>query len=344
MTRTQSDISSGFSVFSEMVTILTAFGLSRGLTIEELANAAGLPNLDMVSPGRRLPDTAVADLWRTICLTDKDGTLPLVLAKSAPPSIFAGLSEGARYAETLGDVLDLFVENKILIADRLKLTFTTTSEAALLDFDHPLQDASVASLNALGVCLFNRVIRDVLCIPGAVKGARLIVDKQANVAAYTSFFEADVQVGHSLNQIELYPEALSKKVSHANRELFSFIQIYNKRMRAELERRIWPKSLQKLRSAIVENALKSDYTSHGAARRANLSLRSAQRLAAKEGYSLQGLIDEVRIENAKDLLRNPDLKINAIAFMLSFSDDRSFRRSFKRLAGQSPSEYRSRLF
>ncbi|MEM9409672.1 MAG: helix-turn-helix transcriptional regulator, partial [Planctomycetota bacterium] len=106
-------------------------------------------------------------------------------------------------------------------------------------------------------------------------------------------------------------------------------------------RNIWPNNLQKLRAAIVENALKSDYDSYSAARRANLSLRSAQRLAAKEGYSLQGLIDEVRMENAKSLLRNPELKVSSIAFMLNYSDDRSFRRSFKRLVGQSPSEFRS---
>jgi AraC-like DNA-binding protein len=341
MNRTKSDISAGFGVFSELVTILTAFGLSRGLTIDDMSSAAGLGRLDMVSAGNRLPDTSVADLWRLIERTDTDGTLALKLAKAAPPSIFAGLAEGARYAETLGDAIDLLIENGIFIADRLNFTLTKTKDKVCIDFEHALDDVGPASLNAVGVCLFNRVIRDVLCVRNTVHEAKLRVHKDADTAEYASYFEADVKVGQSVNQLVLHRDALGRKISHSNAELFSFVKIYNDKIRAELERNIWPKSLQKLRAAIVENALKSDYDSYSAARGANLSLRSAQRLAAKEGYSLQGLIDDVRMENAKSLLRNPDLKISSIAFMLNYSDDRSFRRSFKRIVGLSPSEFRA---
>ncbi|MEM6891517.1 MAG: AraC family transcriptional regulator ligand-binding domain-containing protein [Pseudomonadota bacterium] len=340
MNRTNSDISAGFGVFSELATILTAFGLSRGLTIDEMSSAAGLSKLDLVSTSNRLPDSSVADLWRHIEQTDTDGTLALKLAKSAPPSVFAGLAEGARYADTLGDAIDLLVENGIFIADRLNFTLTETKDKVCIDFQHPLDDTATASLNAFGVCLFNRVIRDVLCVRDTVYEAKLRVQKDAETADYESYFEADVQVGQNVNQLVLHKAALNKKISHANTELFSFVKIYNDNIRAELERNTWPKSLQKLRAAIVENALKSDYESYSAARRANLSLRSAQRLAAKEGYSLQGLIDDVRMENAKSLLRNLDLKVSSIAFMLNYSDDRSFRRSFKRIVGLSPSAFR----
>ena len=341
MNRTKSDITSGFGVFSELVTILTAFGLSRGLTTDEMSGAAGLSKLDLVSTGDRLPDISVADLWLCLEKTDTDGTLALKLARAAPPSIFAGLAEGARYADTLGEAIGVLIDNGIFIADRLSFTLTETKDKVCIDFEHPLDDTMTASLNAFGVCLFNRVIRDVLCVRNTVYEAKLRIRKDAELADYISYFEADVQVGQNVNQLVLHKDALNKKISHANSELFSFVKIYNDKIRADLERNIWPKSLQKLRAAIVENALKSDYESYSAARRANLSLRSAQRLAAKEGYSLQGLIDDVRMENAKSLLRNPDLKISSIAFMLNYSDDRSFRRSFKRIVGLSPSEFRS---
>ena len=340
MNRTKSAISSGYSVFSELTTILVSFGLSRGLTIDQMSKAAGLSDMDFVGPGRRLPDTSVAGLWALIEQTDKDEALTLKLAKAAPPSIFAGLAEGARYADTLGDAIDLLVDNKILIADRLQLTRSKTREGVCIDFVHPLDETGAAGLNAVGVCLFNRVIRDVLCMHNTVSHAKLRIAKDTNPSEFASFFNADVSVGQNVNQLVLFPDALKRKVSHANTELFSFVKIYNKRIRDELEMNIWPKSLQKIGAAIVENALKSDYDSQSAARRANMSLRSAQRLAAKEGYSLQGLIDNVRIDKAKSLLRNTELKLSAIAFMLAYSDDRSFRRSFKRVVGQSPSEFR----
>lgn len=343
MNRTKSDTSSGFGVFSELVTILTAFGLSRGLTIDEISNAAGLSQLDLVSRGNRLPDVSVADLWRCIEQTDTDGTLALKLARAAPPSIFAGLAESARYAETLGDAINFLIENGVFIADRLNFTLSETNDKVCIDFEHSLDNTKTATLNAVGVCLFNRVIRDVLCVRNSVHEAKLRIRNDAETAGYVSYFEANVQVGQSVNQLVLHKDALNKKISHANSELFSFVKLYTDKIRTDLERDIWPKSLHKLRAAIVENALKSDYEAYSAARSANLSLRSAQRLAAKEGYSLRGLIDNVRMENAKSLLRNPDLKVSSIAFMLNYSDDRSFRRSFKRIVGLSPSEFRGAM-
>ena len=73
-----------------------------------------------------------------------------------------------------------------------------------------------------------------------------------------------------------------------------------------------------------------------------MSLRSAQRLAAGEGFSLQQLIDGVRLESATCLLDDPSLRMDAIAFTLGYSDDRAFRRAFKRMTGMSPSEYRAK--
>ena len=52
-------------------------------------------------------------------------------------------------------------------------------------------------------------------------------------------------------------------------------------------------------------------------------------------------LQTLRVERAKDLLRNSDSSISEIAAASGFADQRTFNRSFKSMAGQSPRQYRT---
>ena len=55
------------------------------------------------------------------------------------------------------------------------------------------------------------------------------------------------------------------------------------------------------------------------------------------------IISSVRAEAAARLLRDPELTIQQIAEELSFSDQSSFGKFFKRHSGVSPLKYRQKL-
>lgn len=61
----------------------------------------------------------------------------------------------------------------------------------------------------------------------------------------------------------------------------------------------------------------------------------------QKGQSPLKLINSLRIEDAKELLLNPELSIREISEMLGFSDQHYFSRSFKNSTGLSPNEYRN---
>ena len=54
-------------------------------------------------------------------------------------------------------------------------------------------------------------------------------------------------------------------------------------------------------------------------------------------------LSRVRIEKSKNLLLNPNLRISEIAFEIGFQSLTHFNRVFKRITGQSPTEYRAKL-
>jgi AraC-like DNA-binding protein len=61
------------------------------------------------------------------------------------------------------------------------------------------------------------------------------------------------------------------------------------------------------------------------------------------GLNFTDYLSRVRIENAKNLLLNPNLRISEIAYEVGFQSLTHFNRVFKRIVGQSPTEYRGRV-
>lgn len=61
------------------------------------------------------------------------------------------------------------------------------------------------------------------------------------------------------------------------------------------------------------------------------------------GTTINQFISNYRIERAKQLLADPRYKITEIASQLGYSDSNYFGKSFKRLVGLSPSEYREKV-
>lgn len=61
------------------------------------------------------------------------------------------------------------------------------------------------------------------------------------------------------------------------------------------------------------------------------------------GINFTDYLSRVRIEKSKNLLLNPNLRVSEIAFEVGFQSLTHFNRVFKRILGQSPTEYRAHL-
>jgi AraC-like DNA-binding protein len=61
------------------------------------------------------------------------------------------------------------------------------------------------------------------------------------------------------------------------------------------------------------------------------------------GINFTDYLSRVRIEKAKNLLLNPNLRVSEIAYEVGFQSLTHFNRVFKRVVGQSPTEYREQM-
>lgn len=70
----------------------------------------------------------------------------------------------------------------------------------------------------------------------------------------------------------------------------------------------------------------------------------SQIFRAETGMTVTAYLNALRLEEAEKLLLNTDLRINAIATACGFHDDKYFLKTFKRLHGVTPTEYRNTYF
>ncbi len=78
-----------------------------------------------------------------------------------------------------------------------------------------------------------------------------------------------------------------------------------------------------------------------AAEVAGLSKRKLQRQLLEAGLSYSRLVDQVRYEQALELINQPGLRLIDIAAELGYTDAANFTRAFRRWTGVSPQEFRS---
>jgi AraC-like DNA-binding protein len=61
------------------------------------------------------------------------------------------------------------------------------------------------------------------------------------------------------------------------------------------------------------------------------------------GINFTDYLSRIRIEKAKNLLLNPNLRVSEIAYEVGFQSLTHFNRVFKKVTGQAPTEYRGQL-
>ena len=61
------------------------------------------------------------------------------------------------------------------------------------------------------------------------------------------------------------------------------------------------------------------------------------------GLKFTDYVARVRLEDARTRLLNPNLRVSEIAYNVGFQSLTQFNRTFKRVFGQSPSDFRARL-
>jgi len=336
---------SGGNTLASIISTTVAFALARGMTMDEIERVTGLKALNLVNANARLPDVALHKLWLELTTRARpDEALSIEMARAAPFSMLGDLAHGAQFASDLRSALDLFIQNRIFLCDWLELGLHDTDDETALIGHHPLDALDSGRVQETGMGVTARVLNEILHVNNALIRVEFSHGRCGAQESYEDFFRVPVLFNQSRNAMVFRRDAMNTPIRHANVDLFGFVETHFYQIRQRIDNQQCPGDLRKLRQAIVENSSHGDYRASSAANRAHMSLRTAQRLAASHGTSLQKLIDEIRCANATEFLSDPAMNLETISTMLGYSDVRAFTRAFKRWSGTTPSKFRAGRF
>lgn len=319
------------------------YAIARGISMEKITAMTGLRFEDLLDPDARLSQYFVPKIWQLLSKAYPDEILSLHMAKATPFSYFGTLAYGVQYAKNLREVLKALVQYRFVLSERLQLELIEAPETTRLESYHPMDELDHGLAGEFGLALGVRFFREVIGAEHALQQVEYAHSPFGNQDEYAAFFGIPVLFNQPKNALIFRTATLEKPIPKCDPQLFEFIRNHLKLAGDRLQLTKTRDPLADMRQMICENAERGEYSAEGLAKQMNLSLRVLQRRAQEHGTTIHKLLDTTREENAKELLGDRHLSIEEIAYLVGYSENRSFRRAFKRWTGRSPSQYRKAL-
>ncbi|MEM9048659.1 MAG: helix-turn-helix domain-containing protein [Pseudomonadota bacterium] len=327
----------------DLVASVLGIALQSGVSQVEVETWLG-PQVAMLGlPGARLAD----DVPHLALLRLADAIpspAPLHLAIALPNTALGGLVHGMQFAPDLGAALDFLARNAAILGDRLSITRSETGTAAKLAIAHPNDALDAGRLSSTLLLLVARALKPLLGDAHVLAGVTLRDEVGDRKTAYGAALGCAISFGAPVSMLVFRSGAMQAPILSAQPAFFASATAHATRMLEGLGLAApGDGGLGLLRRAIATGAATGDFGVAGILHRSRLSRRTAQRLTARHGTTLGALIEEARLARAKLLLSDRGMSIERAAQFLGYSDDRAFRRAFKRWTGQSPAGFRRGL-
>lgn len=165
-------------------------------------------------------------------------------------------------------------------------------------------------------------------------------NRRTQIEEIEAYFGCKVEFGAATNGFEFSAKDLDLSLSSADEQLLSVLQSYGDQVLADMARQL-PGLVVEVERIIAEQLGAGPVTLDTVAARMGMSPRTLSRKLAAEGTSFFRLLEDLRKSLSKSYLRDSNLVLAEIAFLLGYSGLGSFNDAFKRWTGLSPGQFRT---
>lgn len=163
--------------------------------------------------------------------------------------------------------------------------------------------------------------------------------KPKDTSEYQRIFQCPVFFEKSTNALVFDYESLNLPIIEPSKELLS---LFEKNAQETLNAFESNETYTKKVTGIILKEMKGDIPSiHTVAQKLAMSVRNLQIYLKSEGASYIRLVNEIRRDMAVSYLKEKNVSIGEIAYILGFSETSAFHRAFKKWTGITPREFRT---
>jgi len=328
-------------ISSDYLILLAEIAFERGIAASELFSDTGLDEALLLQPDTSVGHESGLCFVERFCQLTDDITIAVEFGQRMTLSKHGALGYAAQYSETMadaGDKMTRFVETRAQLfvmerasddqLRRLVITPRFDSEKAvpflILAFLTSIETICRTLMGDAGKSTLSEIH---IALPDSnpeLEGSDLLPNCQIRVAD---------------KNMLLWPAD----------SFFSQLPFFNPQMESVTEQKLQkilslvkePDSLREKVEQIIRRDLARLPTTENMAEQLHMSAATLNRKLKAEGVSFQQIKDELRFEQAKELLAQ-DISLDAVAAQLGYSDASNFTKAFKNWAGQSPAQYRNK--
>ncbi len=317
------------------------YASARGIDVEDLLAATGIDSAKLNSPETRLTLEEMDCVYRQAMRYTGDDNLGLHVGECFAIGTMDIVGHILMNCRTIGEHLEKLMEYVEIVSQGMRIILHREDEGriavetAVLHAHGPLMRQHVECLFSGGMKLASYAVGDVL----APIEVRFKHKAPRELAEHRRIFQAPVLFGHSMNAMVWNEGFLDIPIRQPNPELLRLFEQHAKQVLNGLQS---DKPLAKKVGRILFGKLQDGYPSiEDIAGELSMGVRNLQKKLEKENTSYRKILDEICCGLAVSYLRDVELSIADIAYLLGFSEPSAFHRSFKRWTGLTPTEYRN---
>jgi len=333
----------GASMLANLMTAAAGYAVQRGLPLDRVAEAAGLPPHALVAAPDRVPEDALSRILVLLQQKFPNEAVGLEMATAAALHFLGPLADVARLVPDLRAGIEMFVRFRSVLSTSSGMEFVEASPGPLLRLEHPNDQQFGPHGAEMALVMGARATSEVLGIPDALREVWFEHEPNAPIERYTETFTVPVRFNAPYNALFFRADRLDHPVDPNAGVRLRVVGTHLELVRQQLEQQADPQELQRIREIAARNAAQGEFGAPALARGLGMGVRTLQRRVTELGTSVRAVVDEVRATTARQMLADPDASLLEIALALGYSTESAFRRAFRRWTGQSPGQYRRTL-
>lgn len=293
----------------------------------------------MYKPGERYSLIKISELWKEMDRRIKDPCFGLTAATCWHPSNFGTMGYALLSSRSLRVTFERLIRFHRVISDanfgelqedknQNTLSFILNTEKSDT-YTRGREDAAVAWI--LSVL---RVNYQKKLLPEAVY---LTHSKPSCSGKYYEFFQSPVHFSASTCKLVFSLDIVDTVLASNNEEMTVFGDQAMSTYVASLDTGTQTNQIKEI---IAENLPSGNVTVEHVASTLGMNTRTLQRSLQEKGTTFLNLLNDTRMDLAKQFIQNKQMDLTEVAFLLGFAELSTFSRSFKRWTGKSPLQFR----
>jgi AraC-like DNA-binding protein len=308
-----------------------------GLDPDRLLRDARLPPGLFEAPGQSIGYTELERLFKACEQAAACGHIGLLVGRELRLRDVGAAGGAALAATTVGEGLRNFVAycnlhdtpvNTRHAVDDGRARFTCSiTEHGIADTRH---------FDYLGLAITFNVLQDLCGRQWQASTVRFVSRKPYELAAFESLFNTSLEFDAGTSEIEFEAHWLDQSPPPLEADTRTAIAAELQQARAEMLADL-PSALRRI---MRKRLLLGDFSMDDVAAQLSMHRRTLDRRLQRHGTTYGELLESVRDDIARQLLRDTRFSIQRIAESVRFSSAANFATAFRRRAGMTPTEFR----